>query len=168
MKSIDFAGHYPRVFFFHATTQLTCNLAVVSNCSPEVCKLFQCTAACKEISFHTPHRCIRCSHLSSRRTERMHLLTTANSQICSLWELHWDGFVSPGMEDTRLANDRVQVARKMVAGVQTGGKLCSLAIYQVYKLWRSEIEGTVINSLKTLCIKSDVCFVWDFKIYFKK
>lgn len=42
------------------------------------------------------------------------------------------------MEDTRLAIDRMQVARivdrKVVAGVRTGGKLCSLAIYQEYKL----------------------------------
>lgn len=42
--------------------------------------------------------------------------------------------MSPGMEDTRLATDSMQVARKVDRRVVAGGELCTLAIYQEYKL----------------------------------
>ena len=75
--------------------------------------------------------------------------------------------MNPGMEDTRLVTDRMEVARKVIAGVHTAGTFCSLAIYQVYKFCGSEIEVTVINSPKTLRIKTDNCFNWELFIYFK-
>lgn len=59
------------------------------------------------------------------------------------------------------------VAKKVVAGVQTVEKLCSLAIYQTRTLCGLETEVTVTNSLETLvAVLVWVCCLLGFLLLF--
>lgn len=71
----------------------------------------------------------------------------------------WFVPTSPCMEAIMLANDRTQEVKKVVAGVRTVEKLCSLALYQTCTLCGSGTEEQVISPLKTLRAKSGGCFI---------
>lgn len=95
-KSSGFAGHWLGIQVYSSSMQLFSGLfeplQTFSSCSTEVCKLFQCTAACKEIfsffflflsSFTLD---LPGTYTRPLRTERLCLLITANDQTCYEWQ----------------------------------------------------------------------------------